>query len=112
MRALFQVLAAHPDGLAASQAIAEVERQTPPTPFEEGEFPGSPGVRRFEKIISFSTIGPVKAGWLVKNKGQWSLTHEGQRALRRFTDPAEFTRESDGLYRVWKKSASAGRRRP
>jgi restriction system protein len=49
MRALFEVLLLHPEGLAASQAIAEVERYTPPTPFEQGEYPGSPGVRRFDK---------------------------------------------------------------
>jgi restriction system protein len=49
----------------------------------------------------------VKAGWLVKNKGQWSLTQEGQQALSQFTDPADFTRESDRLYKVWAQGQPA-----
>ena len=54
--------------------------------------------------MRFSTIGPIKAGWLVKSKGSWTLTPEGTAAYQQFSDPAEFMRESGRLYRVWKKS--------
>jgi restriction system protein len=58
-------------------------------------------VRRFEKLVRFATIAPVKAGWLIKSKGRWSLTDEGKEAYRRFRDPEEFYREADRLYRKW-----------
>ena len=50
----------------------------PPTEFELGTYTdGSP---RYKKIVRFSSIGAVKAGWLVKEKGVWRLTAEGQAA--------------------------------
>jgi hypothetical protein len=39
-------------------------------------------VRRFEKIVRLATIGPVKAGWLVKSKGRWILTEDGKKCAR------------------------------
>ncbi len=32
----------------------------------------------------FQTIGPVKAGWLAKEKGIWAITDEGRKAYERF----------------------------
>lgn len=55
-------------------------------------------------MLRFATIGTVKAGWLVKNKGTWTLTAEGRAAYERFVDPAELMRESGRLYRAWKKA--------
>jgi restriction system protein len=97
------VLAEHPDGLPANEVLRKVEQSLVATEFERSEYPNRPGVRRFEKIVRFSTIGPVKAGWLVKNKGQWILTDEGRVALAEFADPEDLMRESDRLYRVWRK---------
>nr|WP_289812093.1 hypothetical protein [Xanthomonas arboricola] len=37
------------------------------TEYEAGDY--ETGGRRFEKIVRFSTVAPVKAGWLVKDKG-------------------------------------------
>jgi restriction system protein len=71
--------------------------------FENSEYPQHPGVRRYEKIVRFSTIAPVKAGWLVKSKGTWVLTDEGRTALMAFPDPEKLFRESGRLYRIWKK---------
>lgn len=76
----------------------------PPTPFENSTYPNSPDVRRFEKIARFSTIPAVKAGWLVKNKGIWSLTPEGVSAFERDTDPEAFMNEALRLYRKWEAS--------
>jgi restriction system protein len=45
----------------------------------------------------------VKAGWLVKSKGVWTITDEGGVALDKFKDPAEFMRESVRRYHAWKK---------
>jgi len=88
---------------AGAGVLHEVEQRVPPTPFEQEDYPNRPGVRRYPKHVRFASISPVKAGWLVKNKGQWSLTNEGRTAYAQFTDPEAFQREADRLYYVWKK---------
>lgn len=103
VRGVFQILLSHPDGLRAKEVLTQVEKLVPPTPFEAGDYASTPGVRRYEKNIRFSTIPAVKAGWLVKNKGDWSLTDEGRAAFERYTDPEQFMRESIRLFREWKK---------
>jgi restriction system protein len=57
----------------------------------------------YPKHVRFASISPVKAGWLVKNKGQWSLTDEGRAAYATFIDPEAFQREADLLYNAWRK---------
>ena len=104
LQTVFEVLEEHPDGLQARRVIQEVERRLPPTPFEQSDYPSTPGVRRFDKIIRFTTIAPVKAGWLVKTRGQWTLTEEGKEASKRFRDPAELWREVARRYRVWRRN--------
>ncbi len=69
-----------------------------------GEYPNSPGVERYGKIVRFTTIGPVKAGWMVKDRGTWTITEAGKAVIGKFTDPAELTRECDRLYRAWKST--------
>jgi restriction system protein len=103
LQAVFQVLSEHPEGLPATEVFRNVEQSIGSTDFEKSEYPKQPGMRRFEKIVRFSTIGAVKAGWLVKNKGTWILTDEGRKALASFPDPEDLFRESDRLYRVWRK---------
>jgi restriction system protein len=104
LQTVFEVLEEHPDGFQARRVIQEVERRLPPTPFEQSEYPSTPGVRRFDKIVRFATIAPVKAGWLVKSKGQWILTEEGREASKRFRDPVELRREVTRLYQVWRRN--------
>jgi 2-polyprenyl-3-methyl-5-hydroxy-6-metoxy-1,4-benzoquinol methylase len=48
---------------------AEAEKALNLTDFERSDYPRTPGVRRFEKLVRFSTITAVKAGWLVETKG-------------------------------------------
>jgi restriction system protein len=102
LRSAFQVLADHPEGLAAKDVIRAVERSLDLTDFEKSDYPGT-GVRRFDKILRFSTIASVKAGWLVKSKGQWILTDDGRKALDSFSDPEDLMRESMRLYGIWRQ---------
>lgn len=102
MRGVFQILAHQVDAVPAKEVLRRLEDLVPPTEFEASMYPNRPNVRRYEKIVRFSTIGAVKAGWLVKNKGAWSLTDEGRSALGRFKDPEAFYREAGRLYRKWK----------
>ena len=101
VRGVFRLLSAHPEGLAAKIVLEQLVGLVPPTDFEKTTYPRRPDTRRYEKIVRFSTIGPVKAGWLVKDKGQWGLTEAGRKAYEAFPDPEHFMREAGRLYRQW-----------
>ena len=100
-RGVFKILLDHPEGLPAKELLDSLAKVVPPTDFEKSDYPNRPGVRRFEKIVRFSTIGPVKAGWLIKSKGRWTLTGEGKNAYERISDPEKFEREAHKLYKQW-----------
>jgi len=101
VRGVFKLLSAHPEGLPAKSVLEKLTEIVSPTEFEKTTYPRRPDVRRYEKIVRFSTIGPVKAGWLVKDKGLWTLTDAGRNAYEQFPDPEQFMREASRLYRKW-----------
>src|SRR5262249_53057259 len=100
LRRLFEILELHPDGMQARDAIREVAATMPLTDYERGEYES--GVLRVDKIIRFSTIGPVKAGWMIKQKGRWMITEEGKSAYRTYQNPEEFYKRASKLYYEWK----------
>jgi restriction system protein len=101
MRGVFQTLLSSPEGLKAKVVLDRLPNVVPATEFEDSTYPNNPKVRRYEKIVRFATIGPVKAGWLVKNKGVWSLTDAGRTAYLTFADPEKLALESHRLYKQW-----------
>lgn len=103
IRGAFELLAPHPEGLPAKVVLEKMQAVVPPTEFERQEYAGRPGVRRYEKMVRFATIAPVKAGWLIKNKGLWVLTDDGKTAYQKYSDPYQLTREAGRLYRQWKE---------
>lgn len=105
VRGVFQILLQHPEGLPAKEVITRLRELVPPTPFEASEYPGSPGVVRYDKIIRFYTINCVKAGWLVKD-GAWTLTEAGIDAFTRLKDPEEFSRAAGAAYREWRRRSN------
>ncbi|MCW5574971.1 MAG: restriction endonuclease [Burkholderiales bacterium] len=107
MRALFAQLIDAPDGMMAKDALKAVERSIELTAFEKGSY--KDGARRFEKLVRFSTITFVKAGWLVKADGIWSVTPEGAGAYKTITDPVNFHKRARQLYLEWRaKQPDAG----
>jgi restriction system protein len=104
VRKIFEILLPYPEGLPAKQVVASTLEQMTLSPFEASDYPNLPGVRRFEKILRFSTIAFVKAGWLAKTKGTWVVTDEGRTAYLTHSDPAEFMRAAVALYQEWKKA--------
>jgi restriction system protein len=104
LRKLFEILLANPDGLQAGEALKQLAASVKLTPYEAG-LHESTGTPRFEKIVRFATIDCVKAGWLIKNKGIWSITDAGKKAFTNFPDPEAFYREAIRLYREWKAGA-------
>ena len=104
LRAIFELLWEAEDGIKAKEIMAVIPEKMSLTDFEMGEYPSSPGTPRFQKISRFATIAAVKAGWLLKRKGIWSLTDEGRGAYDQFSDPEALIAEADRLYREWKSS--------
>ncbi len=103
-RGVFKILLDYPDGLPAKDVLNRLPQVVPPTEFEKSDYPKHPGIRRFEKMARFATIGPVKTGWLVKNKGRWYVTEEGRKAYKQITDPEKFNAEARRLYLQWRAS--------
>jgi restriction system protein len=99
-----RILSGAPEGMQARDVLAKLRALVPPTPFEDADYPNRPGVARYEKIVRFSTILMVKAGWLFKSDGIWSLTKDGDAAAQRYADdPKAFRREAGQRYDAWKK---------
>lgn len=82
VRKVIEVLKDHPEGLQAKDVLKQVEASIALTAFEQSTYPNNPSVRRFEKIVRFATIGPVKAGWILKSKGRWTVTEQGLKAYK------------------------------
>ena len=101
VRKVIEVLKDHPEGLQAQDVLKQVKDSITLTPFEQSTYPNNPGVRRFEKIVRFATIGQVKAGWILKSKGRGTVTEQGLKAYKDFKDPEKFTSEARRLYRQW-----------
>jgi restriction system protein len=102
VRGVFRILLDQPEGLQAKEVLRRLEQSVPPTAFERSMYPNRPNVRRYEKIVRFSTIVAVKAGWLAKDKGWWVLTSEGRNAYEKFNDAEAFQLEGRRLYRAWR----------
>ena len=102
LQELFKILLASPTGLPARDALHQLAAKVTLTPYEAGDFES--GGRRFEKIVRFATVDCVKAGWLIKEKGTWSVTDAGQQALGDHPEPEAFYRRAVKLYAEWKAS--------
>jgi restriction system protein len=100
LRELFKILMATTDGMRASEALQVLASRFLLTPYEADNYES--GSRRFEKIVRFATVDCVKAGWLVKDKGTWSITDEGRAAHAELTDPEAFYKRACKLYAEWK----------
>jgi restriction system protein len=100
LRELFSILMAAPEGMRGSEALQLLASRFKLTPYEADNYES--GSRRFEKIVRFATVDCVKAGWLVKDKGIWSITDEGQTAHAELTDPEAFYKRACKLYAEWK----------
>lgn len=103
-RKVVEILLRASDPVPAREVIQRASQELTLSDFEKSAYESSPGVRRFDKVLRFCTIGMVKAGWMIKNKGRWSVTEEGQKAYEHFPDPGDFRREADRLYRAWKRN--------
>lgn len=104
LRKMVEILIDHGDSLHVNIIFNKIQDTMQLTDFELGYYPSSPDSPRFKYLIRFSTIGMVKAGWLIKNKGFWTLTDEGRSAYYQFQNPEAFRLEVNRLYREWERN--------
>ncbi len=101
LRKLFEILIARPEGMRAKDVLDALQSKVELTEYEKGQFASGQGIR-FVRIVRFATIDLVKAGWLLKEKGWWTVTEQGKEAFQKYKDPAEFYRTAQKLYREWR----------
>ena len=104
LRAVFQILIEHPDGIPGREVLARMQTLVPPTEYERGNYKASPNENRGVIATRFWTVNCVKAGWMVKGRNAWTVTDEGRYAYLNFTDPGDFARESQRRYEAWKRA--------
>lgn len=63
------------------EVIAEIEKRVPLDEYAKKIYEKS-GYVRWQSLLHFFTIDCIKAGYLVKKKGVWYLTPEGENALK------------------------------
>lgn len=101
VQALFRILEKQPEGMKAKEALVALANSVTLTDYEAGSYESG---RRFEKIVRFATVDTVRAGWLIKESGVWTLTEEGAEALKLYKDPLEFHKKAAQTYQHWLKN--------
>lgn len=74
LQAALAVLADHPEGLPAREAIQAVAERLPPTPLEEAACARRPACSASQQTGQFGKIPAVTAGCLIKAEG-YRVTH-------------------------------------
>lgn len=100
VQALFRILEKQPEGMKAKEALAALAESVTLSEYEAGSYESG---RRFEKMVRWATVDTVRAGWLIKESGIWTLTEEGAKALKQYKDPLEFHKKAAQLYQQWHK---------
>lgn len=92
-RGLFEVLEGQPKGLLWAELLPRVRVRVPPNAAESAKPERS-------SYLGPWTTGLVKATWLVKNNGRWSVTDAGRAAYQALPDPEDLQREWNRLYHL------------
>jgi restriction system protein len=79
--------------------VAAVEKRVPLDDWAKATYEKS-GYVRWQSILHFFSIDCIKAGYLVKKKGVWYLTPEGENALK--LGDVGLLKAATAAYRKWK----------
>jgi hypothetical protein len=85
--------------MAMRDLMAKVEKQVPLDAWAKERYERT-GYARWESILHFFSIDCVKAGYLIKKKGVWYLTPEGEEALK--LSPEKLLEGAQKAYRKWR----------
>ena len=103
VKTALQVLEDNDDSLRSRDVFARVSDRLELTEYELERYEKTNYVR-WESALSFYSISPVKAGWLIKNKGVWYLTPVGKEVAK--LPDEQFAALSKQKYNDWKKRQS------
>ena len=97
---VLEILSKHDNGLHWKELFTKLEQVMPANEFENSSYESN-GQRRRPYIVRFATIAVVKAGWLIKEKGIWTITDDGREALVKYPTSDEIQLQSGKLYKEW-----------
>lgn len=87
--------------MRGQDVIASVENRVALDGWEQERYEKT-GYIRWKSFLHFFSIDCIKAGFLVKKKGVWFITSEGEQALS--LGPLGLLDEATRKYRAWKKT--------
>lgn len=102
--AALRALAAAPGGQLKASALKQAIEANVPLDDWACETYATTGHTRWRSILAFSSVGMVKAGYVSKERGVWTLLPEGREVLARGIEPKVYLAELDRRYRAWKNS--------
>ncbi|MBI4362293.1 MAG: Mrr restriction system protein [Euryarchaeota archaeon] len=97
--AAFQILKEKGGQAPGRDVIAEIEKRVPLDEWAKATYEKS-GYVRWQSILHFFSIDCIKAGYLVKKKGVWYLTPEGETAIK--LGDVGLLKAATTAYRKWK----------
>ncbi len=100
MYAALKILAEKGGEAPGREVVAEVEKRVPLDDWAKEVYEKS-GYIRWQSILHFFSIDCIKAGFLVKKKGMWYLTPEGEKALK--LGDVGLLKAAQVAYRKWKQ---------
>jgi restriction system protein len=85
--------------LPGKEVTEQVAKRLTFTPWETERYEKTGNIR-WQSILHFYTIDCMKAGFLRKQNGVWTITEEGERALQ--LSPPQLLENASAGYRAWK----------
>ena len=103
-----QILVEKGGEAAGRDVISEIEKRVSLDDWAKEVYEKS-GYTRWKSILHFFTIDLIKSGLLVKNKGVWYVTPEGEAALK-LGDVAMLDKATEG-YHKWREANPKGEKK-
>ena len=98
MYAAMTILSKNGGSMAIRDLMVEIEKSVELSDWEK-EILENTGNIRWQSIMYFSSVDYVKAGYLIKKKGHWSITPEGEKVLKLGAE--KMHDEAEQQYRKW-----------
>ena len=97
-----KVLSENGGEMRGKEVISNVEKRVAFDGWETEQYEKT-GYIRWKSFLHFFTIDSIKAGFMVKKKGVWFITPEGEQALK--LGPMGLLDDATRKYREWKKES-------
>jgi restriction system protein len=99
--AAFKILKENNGQMPGKEILSQIERKVDLDDWAKEKYEKS-GYVRWKSILRFFSIDCVKAGFLVKKKGIWYLTDEGEESIK--LGELGLLKEANSRYKAWTES--------